>query len=684
MINISDFSLGGLSDGKFSGIKNSVYKMIGFDLHTTPRLLRVRQKLTKNSGITVNEFVKKIVVCTDGNSYHFSSVSGKIWKRTSAGAWSLVYTTEALEGEPAQSCACMGAKEYGKYIYWATKDRLFRTPVSNAFGATAEYVDDLNEDSGNYDPLTIVLSYAPPTSISESAVNKLDLTFTEDSIAYIALYKYSGSSGTITLTVHDQSDSSIASKTINVSDMFNRTLFIFSSPIAVNRTKTYHMHVTKSVGGDGVIYSGTANDLSTVEYKVFYPANNTWKPMEEVNNVLFIGDGHYVHQVDGETFSKQALDLPKLYTITCMNKLDTDLLIGTYISSIIAKSAVFRWNTWSVSWSNSDEIDEVGVNAFLPADNMVFVHAGTAGNIYSYDGVRLDLWRRVDGEYSSTGQITVNPSAVANIEGQTLFGISNVTGNPVEQGVFVLGRHSKNYPYVIDLSYPISQRLSSALVMSGVEIGAIAVVGSEVLVAWRRSSTVTMTIASPAVVTFTGHGLTDGDGVIFSTTGALPTGVTAGTVYFIRSVDANTFNLYDTSAHAVSGGATGRVATTGSQSGVHTLTHVGIDMTDSTAKISGAYIETRNLVVDRFGLTTFLNGAVAYESLPANTTIVISTKKNHATNYTALTMVDDVDRKIIYADNSESQDATILQVKIATTASSNNAPTIEQAKFEVE
>jgi hypothetical protein len=47
------------------------------------------------------------------------------------------------------------------------------------------------------------------------------------------------------------------------------------------------------------------------------------------------------------------------------------------------------------------------------------------------------------------------------------------------------------------------------------------------------SATVTMTIASPGVVTWTGHGLQAGDAFQFSTTGALPTGVTAGTTYYV-------------------------------------------------------------------------------------------------------------------------------------------------------
>lgn len=82
------------------------------------------------------------------------------------------------------------------------------------------------------------------------------------------------------------------------------------------------------------------------------------------------------------------------------------------------------------------------------------------------------------------------------------------------------------------------------------------------------SSTVTVTIAGPGVVTWTGHGLTAGDQVKFTTTGALPTGITAGTTYFVKEVlSVDTFSI-----SATAGGTA--ITTTGTQSGTHTGTTV--------------------------------------------------------------------------------------------------------------
>lgn len=75
--------------------------------------------------------------------------------------------------------------------------------------------------------------------------------------------------------------------------------------------------------------------------------------------------------------------------------------------------------------------------------------------------------------------------------------------------------------------------------------------------------TVTITIASPGVVTLNAHGLSNGDRIRLATTGALPTGLSANTDYFVLNAATNTFQL-----SATQGGTA--INTTGTQSGTHT------------------------------------------------------------------------------------------------------------------
>lgn len=95
-------------------------------------------------------------------------------------------------------------------------------------------------------------------------------------------------------------------------------------------------------------------------------------------------------------------------------------------------------------------------------------------------------------------------------------------------------------------------------------IGTTYAVGDRVMIS-TRVSTVTMTIASPGVVSWSSNGLADATPISFTTTGALPTGITAGTVYYVLNRTASTFQL-----SSEPGGPP--IVTTGSQSGTHTAT----------------------------------------------------------------------------------------------------------------
>jgi hypothetical protein len=75
--------------------------------------------------------------------------------------------------------------------------------------------------------------------------------------------------------------------------------------------------------------------------------------------------------------------------------------------------------------------------------------------------------------------------------------------------------------------------------------------------------TVTLTIASPCVITLS-NVLAEGTAIKLATTGALPTGLTAGTTYYLINVDGVTANL----AASLTGTA---INTSGSQSGVHSI-----------------------------------------------------------------------------------------------------------------
>lgn len=153
--------------------------------------------------------------------------------------------------------------------------------------------------------------------------------------------------------------------------------------------------------------------------------------------------------------------------------------------------------------------------------------------------------------------------------------------------------------------------------------------------AWAYAATVTMTIATPGVITWTAHGLVEGDTVVFSTTGALPTGFTAGTTYYVsRAPTTNTFNLSTSKANAAAGTL---IATSGSQSGVHTATNA------TRGRGTGAgttEIELKDGIWTNKNSITLTNGAGAGTSgIAANTATYVGTVYMTANGQTAMVLL---------------------------------------------
>ena len=88
------------------------------------------------------------------------------------------------------------------------------------------------------------------------------------------------------------------------------------------------------------------------------------------------------------------------------------------------------------------------------------------------------------------------------------------------------------------------------------------------------SSVVTITLASPGIISWAAHAQAIGNAIQFETTNALPTGLTAGTSYYVSALDytADSFVVADTKAHAIAG--TNSVNTSVSQAGVQSAYNV--------------------------------------------------------------------------------------------------------------
>ena len=356
---------GGISPSILRATQGSFPDAVGVDIHSTPGLLKIAQAMAKESAAIVTALCKNVCVANDGNSYWFSSLDGKIWKRTAAAVWSLVHTNTGG--------ACLGTRIYGGYIYYACAATLGRQSIALA-----------------------------------------------------------------------ASEASWSSE----------------------------------------------NDA----YQAFDNDDSEYHPMEEANNILYIGDGKDIASFDGTIFTAAALTskLPDEYRASALFAYGIDLLIGTYVGTSQAVKVnfckIFRWDTVSTQLNDADAVWEAGINAFIPMDNNVLVSAGMAGNIYYYDGSRLIPYMNIPGTYSPTAYNIVYNQAVGYFKGLSLFGVSNSpdtansAGNPAYCGIYSIGRHNKNFPTVLSLPYPVN----ATLPLAGVEIGCIAVIGNDLFASWGK------------------------------------------------------------------------------------------------------------------------------------------------------------------------------------------------------
>src|SRR3990167_1858829 len=120
---------GGLSDWENTGIAGSFKFASNIDIRKAIDSLSCQQTLTDDLAAgTMTGLDLFIVNCSDGSSYHFCA-NGRIYKRTSAGVYSLVYTDS--------DSVITGAAEWfnnagNKFLYWTTATKLHRIRVDTA------------------------------------------------------------------------------------------------------------------------------------------------------------------------------------------------------------------------------------------------------------------------------------------------------------------------------------------------------------------------------------------------------------------------------------------------------------------------------------------------------------------------------------------------------------------------
>lgn len=147
---------------------------------------------------------------------------------------------------------------------------------------------------------------------------------------------------------------------------------------------------------------------------------------------------------------------------------------------------------------------------------------------------------------------------------------------------------------------------------------------------WNASETpeptiINISIASPAVVSYA-NALVDGDLVLFSTSGALPTGVTAGVYYYVRNRTSSTFNLSATPSGAL-------INTSGTQSGTQYLMPVAYNLASASTASDVPTVSNFIMVSDQYRFV-FAFGCNDYGDIAQNPLLIRWSDQEDATQWT--------------------------------------------------
>lgn len=128
------------------------------------------------------------------------------------------------------------------------------------------------------------------------------------------------------------------------------------------------------------------------------------------------------------------------------------------------------------------------------------------------------------------------------------------------------------------------------------------------------------------ICTGVGHGLATAQPLrLINSGGALPTGISAGVTYYAGAISGDTFKLYDTSANATTGGATGKVDF--SDNGTGTTTFDGTLLFGSSTNFSTDFVANDYVYV--LGLLT--RNLVRKVSSVTSGTLMVMTEKFYQT-----------------------------------------------------
>lgn len=720
MASIFPSGIKGLSDTKWSGVAGAAAKLVGIDYRSKPGIITAHQKLTKNSGSTVDELCKVGIPVSDGSTLWFSSTSGKIWREL-AGVWTLVYTLNPITDFDQYAAFAEAYPDYSANTatIWQTFNT---TPVINystgfilkPSGTDAPKVSfrDLTRSASN--SASISLTVDVPTRSNQILMiiagdydvdsNSCD-SITYDGGATTGVGSGSGSSGGFRIARR-------------VSYVLNPTAG--SHTLVANFSTTVENRFIYAICFEGVDQSSPIGDTDS-SFGENDPALAYLDLLGTANNQLLVM----------ATFAQESLITPDPGSFGIVNA-NADLTPPEFYESISGKvlrigsaitlgAAEFTGSQTTVEDGFSADDNEPDLS-----EEVAMIYFATSDILWKIAVDDLASW---SGNVESVGVFangnsTYHPMVVQNL--QLFIGDDTVVAKVNELNQFIsetelnvekdetittmidfdidllIGTKNINKCRVIRWD-TVSESWSAEDDIYDVEVYAFirddnfvyALVGNAGMLYFYNGEKLEPFMRIPGSWSPSATAKINANAVgflrnipVFGLSGTAGDPTELG-VYGLGSYSKDypkTLSLdYPISAGLVSSIEIGVVLTKGSDMWVawKSGSTYGVDKLDWTAKYASAYLETMMLspTKNRSNYKTIARVTAPYASLPASTAVALAYKKNYAGSYTTFSSVVDAKGAKVKAEKSVPEIGNV-QLRMGLTVNANDAPEVEDLQLD--
>jgi len=400
-ISLAQFVFGGISPSPFTGERFSFADFVDLDPFRIPNTLSLAYAPLK--AVDVPEVVKTMQKVGD-YIVMFGYESGNVYLYDIANK-TLTNVYQLNDAGCNAGKGILGSAVYDGYLYFATQNHMHRIPVDKVsqadFATWVEPYWQITNRLVEFGGDEYSTGLKDMRLEDEKDYIKFKATFGNTDGIYINLSEVPSSA--LCVYIHEV-DPEVTTQTIGTScygDICDSTISCggvcleasdlkqgwncLPYKMQLNVGKEYHIHIW-SQDGTGAVASTLPEDMQGADVYLYYEGDAEYKPMVVQNNILYVGDQQYVHQVRQGRFTARALDIPKDYRITALGKYLTNLVIGTRRKDNQWGVEVFRWNTWSDSFDFSDVVPELEIASFAYIDNALLFVTHPHGNVYQYMG----------------------------------------------------------------------------------------------------------------------------------------------------------------------------------------------------------------------------------------------------------------------------------------------------------